>query len=43
MGDRKTKWQVFKYPRYAGNALIGVGGLAIQEITPNQEEDGEVS
>jgi hypothetical protein len=43
MGDRTTKWQVYKYPRYAGNALIGVGGLAIQEIAIKEGEDGKVS
>jgi len=32
IGEHHNKWQIYKYPRFAGNALIGVGGIAIKEI-----------
>lgn len=28
-----VEWEILKYPRYAGNVIIGVGGIALKPIT----------
>lgn len=32
-----SNWRILKYPRYAGNVVIGIGGIAFEEIELNDK------
>ena len=34
-GAHSELWEVLKYPRYAGNILIGIGGIAFKKVEQN--------